>query len=175
MHTHIGMRHVTYLKTSRHAGACTHAARHQNRASTQDNDYILTATHCNALQHTATHCYTHVHAHTQLDIKTGLAQEIMDWRATVFVQPLPPKIVKQTEQLLKRCSRDNVEDLATLTTSPQVLAAACVQVPRSPRVAVCCSVLQCVAVCCSVLQCVAGCRSVLQCLAVLFAALVSLV
>ena len=77
---------------------------------------------------------TQGHAHTQLDIKTGLAQEIMNWRATVFVQPLPPKIVKQTEQLLKRCSRDNVEDLATLTTSPQVLAAACVQVPRSPRV-----------------------------------------
>ena len=34
------------------------------------------------------------------------------------------------------------------------------------RVAVCCSVLQCVAVCCSVLQCVAVCCSVLQCVAV---------
>jgi len=34
------------------------------------------------------------------------------------------------------------------------------------RVAVCCSVLQCVAVCCSVLQCVAVCCSVLQCDAV---------
>ena len=34
---------------------------------------------------------------------------------------------------------------------------------RSVRVAVCCSVLQCVAVCCSVLQCVAVCRSVSQC------------
>jgi len=33
------------------------------------------------------------------------------------------------------------------------------------RVAVCCSVLQCVAVCCSVLQCVAVCCSVLQCVA----------
>jgi len=31
------------------------------------------------------------------------------------------------------------------------------------RVAVCCSVLQCVAVCCSVLQCVAVCCSVMQC------------
>jgi len=31
------------------------------------------------------------------------------------------------------------------------------------RIAVCCSVLQCVAVCCSVLQCVAVCCSVLQC------------
>jgi len=30
------------------------------------------------------------------------------------------------------------------------------------RVAVCCSVLQCVAVCCSVLQCVAVCYSMLQ-------------
>jgi len=30
------------------------------------------------------------------------------------------------------------------------------------RVAVCCSVLQCVAVCCSALQCVAACCSVLQ-------------
>ena len=34
------------------------------------------------------------------------------------------------------------------------------------RVAMCCSVLQCVAVCCSVLQCVAVCCSVLQCVAV---------
>jgi len=33
------------------------------------------------------------------------------------------------------------------------------------RLAVCCSVLQCVAVCCSVLQCVTSC-SVLQCVAV---------
>ena len=34
------------------------------------------------------------------------------------------------------------------------------------RVAVCCSVLQCVAVCCSGLQCFALCSSVLQCVAV---------
>ena len=33
------------------------------------------------------------------------------------------------------------------------------------RVAVCCSVLQCVAVCCSALQCVAVRCSVLQCVA----------
>jgi len=33
------------------------------------------------------------------------------------------------------------------------------------RVAVCCSVLQCVAVCCSVLQRVAVCCNVLQCVA----------
>jgi len=39
------------------------------------------------------------------------------------------------------------------------------------RVAVCCSVLQCVAVCCSVLQCVAVCCSVLQCVAVCCSAL----
>ena len=40
------------------------------------------------------------------------------------------------------------------------------QVPSNIRVAVCCSVLQCVAVCCSVLQCVTVCCSVLQCVAV---------
>jgi len=37
---------------------------------------------------------------------------------------------------------------------------------RQVRVAVCCSVLQCVAVCCSVLQCVAVCCSVVQYVAV---------
>ena len=40
------------------------------------------------------------------------------------------------------------------------------RVLASLRVAVSCSVLQCVAVCCSVLHCVALCCSVLQCVAV---------
>ena len=38
--------------------------------------------------------------------------------------------------------------------------------PGATRVAVCCSVLQCVAVCCSVMRCVAVCCSALQCIAV---------
>ena len=37
---------------------------------------------------------------------------------------------------------------------------------KNVRVAVCCSVLQCVAVSCSMMQCVAVCCSVLQCVAV---------
>ena len=46
---------------------------------------------------------------------------------------------------------------------PYVCVAVCCSVLQF--VAVCCSVLPCVAVCCSVLQCVAVCCSVLQCVA----------
>jgi len=45
--------------------------------------------------------------------------------------------------------------------------------PAVVRVAVCCSVLQCVAVCCSVLQCVAVRGSVLQSNSVCFGVLLS--
>jgi len=57
------------------------------------------------------------------------------------------------------------ENMFTNRTSPLLRVAVCCSVLQC--VVVCCSVLQCVAVCCSVLQCAAVCCRVLQCVAVL--------
>jgi hypothetical protein len=55
-----------------------------------------------------------------------LAVQVVSWRQSVFVEALSPKTSKETEQLLKRCCQDMVEDVAGMTTNPDVMAAACI-------------------------------------------------
>ncbi len=66
------------------------------------------------------HMLTYAHVCSRM-----LAAQVVSWRQSVFVEALSAKTSKETEQLLKRCCQDMVEDVAGMTTNPHVMAAAC--------------------------------------------------
>ena len=97
---------------------------------------MLTATHCNTLQHTAAHCNTLQHTATHcntLQHTTSFCLERARERVCVIAR----------EPVCVLLSRDRMCTCSVLQCG-----------------AVCCSVLQCGAVCCSVLQRVAVCCSI---------------
>jgi len=126
--------------------------------------------------------YTHRHIHTHTNIyiyvcmhlDEAIAANILMKEKTRFnAETTPPQhAIKQLHAQNSKHQQDQTQPVCCSVLLQCVVACCNVfsailhtrKIKPSLRVAVCCSVLQCVAVCCSVLQCVvAVCCSVFQC------------
>jgi len=132
-----------------------------------------TATHCNTLQQTVTHCNTLEHTATRCKtkqrriVKHSCLCQVEGFLPTHFIRMrgvTPSQVCCSVLQCVAAhfmyvCCDSFICVLRCVAVCSSVLqCAACMcGVTLHMRVAVSCSVLQCVAVCCSELQCVAVC------------------